>query len=106
MIKSPWKPFKTAPRTGKPFLAAQDGEIYVAKYSGRTRLCFRTHSLFVGEKHRLVDAIMDGKKVKARVEIDKPWVEEFQHNWTFWTAGFAFRPTLWAPLVLPTSILK
>lgn len=91
-------PMSTAPVDGTPFLAYQEQEFYVAKFDEAGRLMFRTHRLFVGEKHRIIDATLDGRPVKAYVRIDEPWDEGFEHVWTFWTAGFSFKPTHWSPL--------
>lgn len=102
---SDWRPFETAPKDGTQFLAFQDGEVYAARYTDDPgvppRLVFRTHSLFTEEKHRIITAEMDGQKVKAKVEIGQPWTETFRHDWTFWTRGFDFKPTMWAPM--PTN---
>lgn len=91
---------ETAPKGGTEFLALQEGEIYHTKFEANHpfRLCFRTHHLFVHEKHRAIKAIMDGQEVSAHVAIDKPWPETFRHDWTLWTRGFEFAPTAWAPL--------
>jgi hypothetical protein len=87
----------TAPTDGTPFLAYQDGEFYVANIVDG-RLAFRTHELVVYERHRIIKAVMDGKLVEANVDVELPWVEEFRHDWMFWTRGFDFKPTGWAPL--------
>lgn len=95
-----WQPIETAPRDGTRFLAGQGGEVYEARYDDNKspRLCFRTHSLFTEEKHRIISAVMDGREVKAKVETDTPWKETFRHDWTYWTRGFDFKPTHWMPL--------
>jgi hypothetical protein len=91
------QPIDTAPTDGTPFFAYQDGEVYVGRILD-DRMSFRTHSLFVGEKHEIIDAVLDGKPVKARVPIDEPWAEHFDHSWTLWTRGFEFNPTGWSPI--------
>jgi hypothetical protein len=92
----------TAPKDGRQFLALQDGEVYQAKYFIRDKaeLAFRTHALHIASHHRVIDAEMDGKPVKAHVPIGEPWPEQFQHSWTFWTRGFDFKPTHWMPLTV------
>lgn len=92
-----WRPIETAPKDGRPFLARQDGEVFVARYTKEAvqRLCFRTHSLRVMSKYRIVNAELDGAQVKAQVPVDEPWTEVFEHNWTLWTKGFEFSPTEW-----------
>lgn len=91
-------PFATAPTDGTPFLAVQDRELYVAKYDQHGRLMFRTHELRVASVHRIVDAVMDDQLVKAKVPVEEPWTETYEHNWTIWTRGFDFRPTHWCPV--------
>lgn len=94
-----WKPIETAPRD-RPFLARQDGEIYVAKYTkeDEPRLCFREHSLFINSRYRIIYTAMDGENVRAQVPVDEPWPEYFEHKWCLWTKGFDFAPTEWAEI--------
>lgn len=98
-----WKPIKTAPKNGKPFLAWHEGEIFVARFTPssanrRAELCYRTHKLHTPSQHVVIDATYQGKKTKAYVPVNEPWPETFQHNWTLWERGFDFKPTKWAPL--------
>ena len=100
---SEWQPIETAPReTGAEFLAAQAGEIYHVRVYNNPgwQLAFRTHARRCPRHTREIDAVMDGKPVKASVLIDEG-PETFEHNWTYWTRGFEFEPTLWAPLPSP-----
>lgn len=92
-----WQPIETAPKDGE-FLARQEGEIYVARYSDDGRLCYRTHKLNVQSRYAVIETKMNGDQVKALVEIDKPWAEMFSHDWTFWERGFDFSPSQWAHL--------
>lgn len=97
-----WQPIETAPRGDVPFLALDAcGEVFVAKYTEDGRLCYRMHDLRIGEKYRIIDAVMDGQPVKARVPIEQPWAENFAHDWVLWTKGFDFQPTRWAELTRP-----
>jgi hypothetical protein len=108
-LAAEWQPIESAPKDGTPFLTLQNGEIYRAKYfiGDRPRIAFRTHTLRTPEQHRIIDAEMDGKRVKAKVAVGEPWAEEFRHDWCFWTRGFAFAPTHWMPLPLaPDSSLN
>ena len=97
---SEWQPIETAPKDGTRFLAAQNGEVYEARYTDdpKPRLTFRTHFLFVEERHRVITTTLDGRTVEAKVETEKPWTETFRHDWTLWTRGFDFNPTHWMPL--------
>ena len=92
------QPMASAPLDGTPFLAYQDREFYVAKHDEHGRLMFRTHSLFVGEKHQVFNTEFEGKIVTVKLPIDQPWEERFDHSWTIWTDGFEFKPTGWSPL--------
>lgn len=105
-----WQLIETLPiayqRNGAQFLAYQESEVYVARYTDEPipRLVFRKHGLATYSRHRRIDAEMDGQPVKALVEIDLPWREEYCHDWVCWTRGFEFNPTHWMPLVdLPLS---
>jgi len=95
-----WRPIETAPQDGTLFLAFQDGEVYVSRFTPdrKPRLTYRTHKLMVHSRHRVIDAKMDGQPVKAHVEVEKPWKEEFRHDWTLWERGFDFNPTAWSPM--------
>lgn len=91
-----WQPIETA-RRESDFLVQQDGEIYHARFDDYGRMMFRTHSLRVPEKYRVIKTEMDGEEVEARVLTSRgPGI--FEHNWTFWTRGFDFAPTEWAAL--------
>ena len=100
---SGWQPIASRPTEfGAQFLTRQDDEIYHTKVCDYGRLAFRTHDLWEPEEHRVVDAVMNGKPVKARALVKKG-LETFHHQWTLWTQGFEFKPTEWAPL--PSSDL-
>ena len=87
-----------APDSGIEFIAHQDGEYYHAKRDEHGRILFKTHNLReVGKTYRIIDAVLDGKAVKAQVLIDEG-EEIFEHHWTIWTRGFEFKPTAWQPL--------
>lgn len=94
-----WQPIDTAPTTGVEFLAFQEGEIYVARFTeeAKPRLCFRTHTLFESKHYANVEIDFKGERVEALVPINQPWKEVFEHSWTIWTRGFGFQPTHWAP---------
>lgn len=92
---SEWQPIETAPK-GVEFLALQGGEIYHALIKDG-RMMFRTHKLRCPKTYRIVEAEMDGKIVQAEVLISLGQ-REFRHDWTFWTDGFDFKPTHWAPV--------
>lgn len=94
-----WQPIATAPRD-RPFLARQDGEIYVAKYTDGNppRLCFRKHGRRIESLYKIVRVEDDGKKVEAQIPINLPWHEYFEHRWVTWTRGFEFAPTEWTEI--------
>lgn len=96
---SAWRPIETGPRDGSSFLAYQDGEIFVAKYTteSQPRLCRRVHELDTKRQYRCVVAEMDGEPAEALVPINQPWEEEYRHDWSLWSRGFDFKPTHWAP---------
>lgn len=104
-LPSQWRAISEAPKDGTRFLAWQNGEVYEARFTEENtpRLCFRTHDLFVSERYRIVETLMDGELVKAHVPVEKPWTEEFQHKWTLWTKGFEFEPTHFMPLPSPPT---
>jgi len=100
IVRSEWLPIESAPQDGQQFLAMQNGDVYQAKYLDG-RLAFRTHRNYIGEHYRVIDAVMDGRPVKAKVAIDEPWEESFKHQWCIWTRGFDFAPIHWMPLPSP-----
>lgn len=95
-----WRPIETAPKNWVEFLALQDSEIYHCRFDDHDRLAFRTHALWNPTKHRVINAEMDGKPVKAQVLVEEG-PETFEHRWTLWTRGFEFAPTHWQPLPTP-----
>lgn len=92
-----WQDMSTAPKDGTEFLALQDGEIYVARYTKQGELSWRTHTRREPASYRQIDTEMDGQPVRALVPINEPWPEYFEHHWTTWTRGFDFKPTGWLP---------
>ncbi len=96
---NPWSSMANAPKD-RPFLARQDGEIYVAKYTDEKtpRLRFRKHGRRVESIYKIIRVVDDGKKVEAQIPINQPWNEYFEHRWIMWTRGFEFAPTEWAEI--------
>jgi hypothetical protein len=106
-LQDRWRPIETAPKEhGAQFFAWQDGEVYVVRVGDEpdNRWAWRTHGRRTESEHRIIDAEMDGKAVKAAVLINERDI--FEHNWTLWTKGFDFVPTHWMPLPPIPSSLK
>lgn len=99
---SDWQSMETAPKDGTPFNVLDAcGEVFVARYMEDGRICYRMHGLRCGEEYRIIDAEMDGKPVKAKVPVNEPWPEIYEHHWVIWTRGFEFQPEKWLPLPRP-----
>lgn len=93
-----WLPLSHLINDGKPFLAWQEGEIYVGSFTDERipRLVFRQHRNRVDRHYRYVDIEFEGKIVKASVPVDQPWKEQMEHVWRTETRGFTFNPQYFA----------
>jgi hypothetical protein len=95
-----WEAIETAPKDGTRFLAAQDGEVYVAKYDTSTvppALVFRQHRNHV--RRQIVYELINNELWSK--PINQPWQEQFEHIWRVETRGFKFHPTYWMPYEEP-----
>src|SRR5690242_15859950 len=96
-----WKPFPVPNefKDGRKFFAAQDGEVYVAKYVTDTvppQIVFRQHRNRVDRRYYYANLDLGFIGFPARISRMEPVTEEFEHIWRTETRGFVFNPTHWA----------